>query len=171
MLQAWGRRGARDGMDDLKKAAGQLSSKAAFAAARDAAGRAIEDALSTDEERAGRKAEQAAIAKRKRIKWIVLGAVALLVLLGVIGMVLDYWQWFLVLGLVGLAGLYGRYRWRRYRSERRKPEASRVQADQGKLEPRERPAVAREASAAPDTSIEDELAALKARVKKGDAAD
>ncbi len=155
-------------MDELKKVAGQLSGKAALVAARDAAQRAIEDALSTDEERAERKAEQAALAKRKRTKWIILGVVALMLLLGVIGLLLSYWQWFLLAGLVGVAGLYGRYRWRASRASIKKPETVRREEVQVDVEPRNVPVVVK-AKPEPDASIEDELAALKARVDKGNA--
>lgn len=157
-------------MDDLKKAAAELSGKAALEKAKNAAGRAIQDVFSTEEERERRKAEEAVAAKRKRTKWIVLGIIGVLLVLGVVGMVLRYWPFFLLLALVGLAALYGRYRWRRSRKARARaaPVEERVVEIRPveQAEPRVEPPVIRGTNAEPDASIEDELAALKARVKK-----
>jgi Flp pilus assembly protein TadB len=156
-------------MGDLKKAASEMSGKAAFAAAKNAAQRAVEDALLTEDERARRKAERTERAKKKRAKWIVLGVVALAVLLGVIGMALSYWKWFVLAGLGALVALYGRHRWRRYRVAARRPraiEASRLDAGRAEIEARVESPVAQPRSTEPDTSVDDELAALKARVKK-----
>ena len=157
-------------MVDLKKATDELTAKAAFEAAKNAATRAIEDATSTDEERAEREAERAALAKRKRTKLIALGAVGLLLALGVIGLVIGYWHWFLLAGLVGLVALYGRHRWRQRRSAKKGLEAEPPRA--ARRAPERLPAPAarvapatKAASDEPDESIEDELAALKARLK------
>ncbi len=154
-------------MSDLKKAANELSAKAAFNAAKDRAERAIQDALSTEEERAQRKAEREALAKKKRTKWIILGVIGLVLLIGIVGMALRYWHWFLFAGLVAVAALYGRYRWRKFRSAQKKePVAPRVVETEVVEERREEPPLVQQTSTEPDTSIEDELAALKARVKK-----
>lgn len=154
-------------MGDLKRASEELTAKAAFSAAKQAAERALEDALSSDEERAQRKAEQAALAKRKRTKLIVLGVVGLLLVLGVIGMVLSYWHWFLLLGLVGLLALYGRHRWRARREEKQET-AAEVSTKPSAVEPPVR--VARRAAPEPPEddgqAIEDELARLKSRLDK-----
>jgi hypothetical protein len=163
-------------MVDLKKATDELTTKAAFDAAKNAAERALNDALSSDEERAQRKAEEEALAKRKRKKLLALTIVGLLVVLGLIGMVLSYWQWFLLAGLLGLAALYGRHRWRRRRAEKKDRAAEKLE------QPSERPTAkdrkelpappTRVASPAPTASpepvenVEDELAALKARLGK-----
>lgn len=157
-------------MGDLKRASEELTAKAAFSAAKQAAERALEDALSSDEERAQRKVEQAALAKRKRTKLIVLGVVGFLLVLGVIGMVLSYWHWFLLLGLVGLLALYGRHRWRARREEKQETAASAPAeaAAPRALEPPVR--VARRAAPEPreddGEAIEDELARLKSRLDK-----
>lgn len=156
-------------MSDLKKAANEMSAKAALSAAKDAASaakNAIGDALSTEEERAQRKAERAALAKKRRTKWIVLGVIALLLVLGMIGLAVHYWHWFLLAGLVALAALYGRYRWRRSRKAHTKAASPRAQEVRVTIEQREEPAAIQQPSVEPDSSIEDELAALKARVKK-----
>ena len=153
-------------MNDLKKAANELSAKAAFSAAKDAAQRAIDDVLSTEEERAQRKAERAELARKKRNKWIALGVVGLLLLLGVLGLALHFWHWFLLAGIVALAALYGRHRWRRSRKARGTAAAPRVVETRVVSEQRDAPPAVQPSTAEPDTSIEDELAALKARVKK-----
>jgi Flp pilus assembly protein TadB len=145
-------------MTDLDDAAQKLATKATLRAARDAASKALEDALLTDEERAQRKVADAAAAKRKRQKVIVFSVVGLLLVLGIVGLVISYWHWFLLAGLVGLVALYGRYRWRKRRGE--KPNPPRKVAS-----PVARVAI-ESAAIADDTDVEDELRALKARVKR-----
>lgn len=142
-----------------------LTAKAAFTAAKDAAERALEDALSTERERAARKAEEAEKAKRRRKKRLVLAVLGLVIVLGVVGLALRYWYWFLLLGLAGIVALYARHRWRRFRAGRREKEAE-VPA---KKEPRELSAPPAPRLAPPEPagpSVEDELAELKARLKK-----
>jgi hypothetical protein len=165
-------------MVDPKKAAEELGAKAAFAKAKQAAERAIQDALMSDEERAKAEAERAALAKRKRNKTIAFAIVGVLLVLGAIGMVLSYWQWFFLAGLVGLAGLYARHRWRKSRRAKREkaaeePVAPKQERAPAKLrvkpepEPRAPAApVVDESSKETKQAIEDELAALKARVQK-----
>lgn len=154
-------------MTDRKKSADELGAKVAFQAAKNAAGRALENALSTDEERAQRTAAQAEVARRRRNKRIALGVVGLLLVLGAIGLALHFWYWFLLLGLIGLAGLYGRHRWRRGRAARKKATqlAAQAPAKQTRAEP---PSLAAQVVTPEhaDASIEDELAELKARVGK-----
>ncbi len=149
-------------MVDLKKATEELTANAVLAAARGK----LEDALSTEEEREQRKAKEAALAKRKRTKLLVMGAVGLLLVLGVIGMVVNYWQWFLLLGLLGLGALYGRHRWRnRSKLAEKASTPPRPRVEQPKAPAR---VAAPEQPVRPESSetIEDELAALKARLDK-----
>lgn len=141
-----------------------LTAKAALIAARGAVKSALSDAMSSEAEREQRKAEEAAQAKRKRRKLIAFGVVGLLLALGVVGLVVSYWQWFLLLGLVGLAALYGRHRWRKRREAKRSEAPARpAQALRVPAKPAELP---EPAIAPPEESVEDELAALKARVGK-----
>jgi len=170
-------------MADLKKVADDVTTKAALAAGQSAAKRAIENLMSSDEERAEKDAEEAALAKRKRTKLIVFGVVGLLLLLGLVGMVVTYWQWFFLLGLLGVAGLYGRYRWRKRRAAKKeeqpdeksapKLESAREEpleaddAPEDTAEKRARDALAlEEAREVEAQEIDDELAAMKARMKK-----
>ncbi len=150
-------------MSDLKKAAEELGASAALSHAKRAAGRALEDVLSTDEERAAREAREAEAQQKKRRKLIAFAVVGLLLVLGVVGLVLSYWQYFLLAGLVGLMALYGRYRWRKRRARSPSPAPA--------VSETEPPAVkARVASvtrpSAPDPSVDDELAELKSRLRK-----
>lgn len=168
---------------DPKKVVDELTAKAALSAGRDAARRAVEDLLSSDEEKAEREAERAAQAKRRRKKllaWIVAGAI---LAIGLVGMMIHYWQWFILAGLVGLAGLYG---WHRLKKRLRRPAPDGATAEAPRaLEPkklrvtepepsaeelrerRAREAVARaEARVAERHEVDDELAELKARLKK-----
>jgi Flp pilus assembly protein TadB len=153
-----------------RKVAQDLATKSALAAGTSAAKRAIEDLMSTDQERARMDAERAAHAKRRRTKRIAFGLVGLLLVLGAIGLLLSYWHWFLLLGLLGLVAFYGRYRWR----NRRKGQPARLaaRAKHGSLQEsseraRARDASAREAAGANEAqSIDDELARLKSRFGK-----
>ena len=157
---------------DLKKATDELTTKAVFAAAKDKAERALEDALSTDEERATRKAVEEAAAKKKRTKLLVMGAVGLLLVLGAIGLVIHYWHWFLLAGLLGAAALYARHRWQKSRAERKvrvEAPAKAASEEPRVAKPVPRVEAARKATPAPavdEASVEEELAALKAKLDK-----
>jgi hypothetical protein len=157
-------------MTDLDDAAGKLARSATLRAARDAASRALDDALLSDEERAERKAKEEAASKRKWQKRIAIGVVALLLVLGIVGLVINYWQWFLLAGVLGLVALYGRYRWRKRRSEGSRATgepASTKRSTPERIEPpRARVTAERVSPPSDDTDVEAELAALKARVKR-----
>ncbi|HEY1960634.1 MAG TPA: hypothetical protein VGH28_33715 [Polyangiaceae bacterium] len=139
-------------MSDAEKPTDELRAKAAFALAKHAAERALAD-----------PAEQDALSKRKRNKRIAQIAIGALVVVGLLGLMLHYWYWSLLLGFVGVAGLYVRRRWRARRASRKKIEVT---------APREAPAlkVRIEPEPAPvedaDASIDDDLAELKARLKR-----
>ncbi len=156
-------------MSDLEKSEDELRARAAFAVAKHAAERALDDALGGDEERAKRRATEGALSRRKRNKRIALAAVGLLLAVGLVGLMLHYWYWALLLGFVGAGGLYARHRWRARRASReKKPEvAAAREAPPLKAriaaEPRLAPAPAAEID---EASIDDDLAELKARMKK-----
>jgi Flp pilus assembly protein TadB len=157
-------------MSDLKKSARELGAKAAFDAARDTAKRALDDAMATEEERAARKAREDARTKRRRTQRLVLVLLGLLIVLGLIGLALRYWYWLLLLGLLGIAALYGRHRWRKRRAARRErmPEPS-ARLGPSRKEPSALPEPRRardEPEQPAGSSVEDELAALKARLDK-----
>lgn len=183
-------------MADLDKLTDDLTTKAALAAGKNAAKRAVESLLSSDEEKAKQEAERAAKSKSGRNKLIAYGVVGLLILVGLFGMLVSYWQWFLLLGLLSAGGLYGWYRLRkRFRAKKDgDSEANEAAAKRGTsqlrvsddesdnathdrqqarvrpqdlAEQRAQQAAAREqASAVEEREIEDELAAMKARLDK-----
>jgi hypothetical protein len=139
--------------DDDDKLSDDLRAKAALAVAKHAFERALED-----------PAEKDALAKRKRNKRIAQIAIGALVVVGVLGLMLHYWYWSLLLGVVGVAGLYVRRRWRARSASRKKElEATpprEALAPKVRIEPEAEPA---EDS---DASIDDDLAELKARLKR-----
>ena len=144
-----------------------LRAKAAFAVAKHAVERALDDAMLSDEDRAKRRAEETSLARSKRNKRIAVGVIGALLVIGLIGLILNYWYWALLLGLVGAAGWYARHRWRARAASRKKLEPATTAA------PREAPArkVRVEPRAAPvaepsDESIDDDLAELKSRMKR-----
>jgi len=148
-------------MSDDEKPAGDLRAKAALALAK----RALDDALLSDDERAKRRAEESALSKRNRTKRIAQIVIGALIVVGLIGLMLNYWYWALLLGLVGVAGFYVRHRWRARRAARKKPEpiAPREIAAPKKRVKIESPPAPIEV---PEESIDDDLAELKARMKR-----
>jgi hypothetical protein len=164
-------------MADPKNLLEEATARAVLAAGRDAAKRAAVDLLSTDEERAAAQAEDARAAKRKRWRLIGLVVLGLFVLIGLIGMLVSYWHWFLLVGLGGIAGLLG-YQWLKRRMAARKQAVSRrIETPSSKMEVRapERVAAPEAEARAPiddvlaeaDASaeaVDEELAALKARL-------
>ena len=167
-------------MGDLKKVADDVTTKAALAAGKDAARRAVDDLLLSDEEKAQKEAERAAASKSRRTKILVYGVVGLLIVLGVVGLVVSYWHWFLLAGLVGLLALYGRHRLRKRLAARKESktslEAKRDDEPTRKLPeravrlegdpPADTDATRERAHAIEEQAIEDELAELKARLKQ-----
>ncbi|MFO0552335.1 MAG: hypothetical protein U0271_28365 [Polyangiaceae bacterium] len=193
-------------MSDLKDLGRDASTKAALAAGKDAAKRALDDLLLSDEEKEKRSLAEKQAARRRRWKYVAIGVVSLLLLAGLVGLVMAYWQWFLAAGILGLAGLLGYYQLRRKLRAKRaakeeanaeaekaekteakerkrveksspppkaaaKPEPVRVAStDQSVEEIRRRTAelrAAREArEAAEAAAVDEELAAIKARLKK-----
>ncbi len=185
------------GTDDV---VAELAAKAAVAAGKDAATKAARGLLGDEaKDEAGRRAR-----KWKLVAGLVL---ALCVVLGLIGLVLNYWLWFLGAGVLGLAGLFGYWRLRAKLAARReakgipeaaveasagatramasaegvaKPAARRVDAE-GAADAERRAEAAREArrleaerdararaeaEATREQEVDDELAAMKARLGK-----
>ena len=143
-----------------------LRAKAAFAVAKHAVERALDDAMLSDEDRAKRRADEAGLARSKRNKRIAVGVVGVLLLIGVIGLMLNYWYWALLLGLVGAGAWYARSRWRARRASRKKKiePAPPREAPARKVRVEPRPAAPLPEPS--DESIEDDLAELKARMKR-----
>ncbi len=179
-------------MSDLKKVTDELAAKAALAAGKDAAKRAVADLFESDEDKTKKEAERSEASKKKRTKYIAYAVVALLLVLGLVGLVLSYWQYFLLAGLLGVAGLYGYWRLRkRLRASGEEPEQEEKAAPvANKIEKKAEPAPeptridtealrreqaekrAREARALEEAraveaqAIDDELAAMKAKLKR-----
>jgi len=170
-------------MADLKKLAEDATTSAMLTAGKDAAKKAAFDLLSSDEEREAQEAEKAETSKKRRTKLIIFAVLALFVVIGVLGLLMSYWHWFLAAGLLGLGGIYARWRWKRYRAAKleekdeseeaptrarvAEPEPIAETAARSDAEQQARDALARaEALAAEEASLDDELAALKARIKK-----
>jgi Flp pilus assembly protein TadB len=143
---------------ERKKVVDDLTAKAVSAAGRNAARRALDDLVSSDEGRA----ERAVDSKRRRRKLIAYAIVGLLLVLGILGLVVSYWQWFILAGVVGLVGIYGWYLLRK--RLRPKPDRKLLPAPKAQLPPAE-PARDR-ALSADRQDVEAELAALKARLEK-----
>jgi hypothetical protein len=188
-------------MSELKRLAEDASKDAMLTAGKDAAKRAAADLFLSDEERAAKEAEEAAATKKRRTKWLVLGVLGLFVVIGVLGMVMSYWHYFLAAGLLGLAGLYARSRLKQRLAAKRAAEGLRIEAPgssadadadsegeqprrkatatddddaatrarDGRAQQARREREARslaEARAAEEQDVEDELAAMKARLDK-----
>jgi hypothetical protein len=179
-------------VSDLRRTSDELATKAALAAGRDAAGRAMDDLLSTDEEKAEKAATRDHASKSRRTKLIAYAVVGLLLVLGIVGFVLSYWQWFLLLGLAGVVGVVGWHRLRkRLKAGKGEPLAAmgsnegrgvktqaaseallgaprqpaRMQAARGR-QARDDARVRDELRTAEEEAVEEELAAMKARLNK-----
>lgn len=136
-------------MADLKKLTDDVATRAAIDAGKQAARKALDGILPPDEDAplAGKD-----LPKSSRKWWIIASVVAaVLVVIGVIGLVMAYWQWFLVAGVVALAGLYGYSRLRRRRAGSRK-EASAKKTTVAPESKREKEAVSKPRIAEDDSS-------------------
>lgn len=172
-------------MSELERLADEAATKAALAVGRDAAKRAVSQLL--DGEAPSAAEEKAPKARRwKLIAFVLLG---LCLFVGLVGMVLNYWVWFLGAGVLGLGGAYGWWRLRqrlaaakpaaapatksatprerlRVRDDAEAPEPPQQTAAERRAEAEARARAMAEAQAVEQQQVEDELAALKARMKK-----
>ncbi len=165
---------------DLKKQAEDATKKAMVEASTDAAKRAALGLFSSDDDPSSEPNDEAGASKSKRNKLILLAALGLFVVIGVLGMLMSYWHWFLALGVTGLGGLYLRRRVKRRLAERREEQATRVEVSRPEEQARKAKDAKRreadvqisnararaEAEAEAAHAIEDELEALKARLDK-----
>lgn len=166
-------------MSDLDKATDELAARAALAAGKEAAGR-LAARLTSEDAAPERGSPSAAPRTSRRAKLIAIGLLALLVLVGLLGLVVSYWHWFLLIGLAGLLGLYGWHRLRKRLRSRGAPAGAAISEPRGAQQRRgerleqppstaatvapERPAPREQRSV--DEELDEELAALKARVQK-----
>ena len=98
-------------MSDFEKLANEATTKAVLAVGRDAAKRAVDDLLAGQ---AGSKPKapeptehEAKASKAKRWKYAAVGVLGLFLAIGVIGLVMHFWYWFLAAGVLGIAGYVG----------------------------------------------------------------
>jgi hypothetical protein len=168
---------------DFNKLAQDATARAALAAGKDAAKRAVDDLLS-DGKTGEENAQSAAAKKAKRWRLIAISVLGAFVVIGLVGLLLNYWYWFLAIGLLGIAGLYARHRLRRRLAE--KAPATTAQSaptDQKRIAPKlvseqlrpseetrsevaARSRAQAEARALAEQEVDEELAAMKARLKK-----
>lgn len=186
-------------MADLKKLAEDASTKAAIAAGRDAAKRAVDDFLSSDEDKAAREVAKSESSKGTRWKLIAFAVLGLFLFVGLVGMLLNYWYWFLALGVLGVVGIYGFWKLRGRLARKKEnavssePEkaalpakvtakvrvekaaeddeapsaaAAKKAAAERRAESEARARAAAEARVVEEQEVDEELAALKARMKK-----
>jgi hypothetical protein len=165
---------------DLKKQAEDAARKAMAEAGKDAAKRAALGLFSSDDNAAAEPSDEEPGSNKTRNKLILLGVLGLFVVIGVLGMLMSYWHWFLALGVAGIGGLYLRRRIASRLAARREDEKARVevsrvedqehakkQARQGEAKTRTQNARAViEAEADEAQAIEDEFQELKARLDK-----
>jgi len=173
-------------MADLKRLTEDATTKAALAAGKDAAKRALDDLLLTDEEKTKRDATEVEDKKSNRWKYLAIAVLGICLAVGFVGLMLSYWQWFLLAGVFGVAGLYAYWRLRKSRKKEPVEAALPAKAAKAELEePKARVAEAprlsdaerleaaatrarqqAEARAEAEQAVDDELAAMKARLKK-----
>ena len=148
-------------MADLK----DLSSQAAVSAGKDMAKRALEDLTLSPEEKAKRDEERAGARKRTLIKWGAIGVVGVLALVSLVGALASLWYYALGLLVVGGLGagayFYAKPKVRALREKAQARLAARSAAEE--QEARER--AVRDAAAAKQKKLEDELAALKRKAQ------
>ena len=176
-------------MSDLDRLTREATTKAVIGVGRDAAKRAAdklladEDAVASD----GKPADS----KSRRWKLIALVVLGLFLLVGLVGLLLNYWFYFLAAGLLGVGGLVG---WSRLKKRigARKPSKDRKEIAEEdspapesvriRLAPRDAAPAApstrtradadadaqalAEARATREHEVDDELAAMKARLKR-----
>ncbi len=172
-------------MNELERLTHDAAAKAALTVGKDAAKQAVERLLDGEASPADKKDAS----KSRRWKVIALAVLGLCLFLGLVGMVLNYWVWFFGAGVVGLAGLYGYYRLRkrlgrpkeglaegeppsqarqalRVAAPVEEPKPAEPTPEARRAEAKARARAMEEARAQQEQQVEDELAALKARMKK-----
>lgn len=93
-------------LDRFDKLANEATTKAALAVGREAAKRAADKVLSVGDAVTGEGGDKPK-SKARRWKLIALALLGVFVVIGVVGLLLSYWYWFLAAGVVGLAGFIG----------------------------------------------------------------
>ncbi len=167
-----------DALSDLDRLREEAATKAALAVGRDAAKRAVDQLLS-GEDSAVSTEDAAADSKSRRWKIIASVVLGVCLLVGVLGLLLNYWLYFLAAGLLGVGGLIGWSRLKKRVGARKIANDTKTSAKERTplIEPvRVRLEAPPAAPAAPDAleeahamreqEVDDELAAMKARLKR-----
>lgn len=165
-------------MSELDRLTEEATTKAAIAVGRDAAKRAVDKLLSGED---GAASTEGAPADPKSRRWKIIAAVVLglCLLVGFVGLLLNYWVYFLAAGLLGIGGLVGWSRLQKRIAARKianektptakehapSIEAVRVRHDALPAAPAAAEAL-EEAHAMREQEVDDELAAMKARLKR-----
>jgi hypothetical protein len=173
-------------MADLEKLRDEAAARAALSTVKNAARRALDDLTMSDEEKAAREAERARASRVGRWKLIAGGVVAVLALLALLSLLAKLWAWLVGLALVA-ALAYAGYFYLRPKLFGRKvrvelgskappvderpaqPEAidPALAAEALRKQEAEAEAARARAKVLREQAIDDELAALKSKVKNG----
>ena len=169
---------------DLDRLTREATTKAVLAVGRDAAKRAT-DKLLSDEDVPG--SEDKAASKPRRWKLVALVVLGLSLIIGLVGLLLNYWLYFLAAGVLGVGGLVGWSRLKKRMGAKKSPkdrkdieagdsprhESVRVHLAPGAATTPPTGAATRaeadaqtEARAAREHEVDEELAAMKARLKR-----
>jgi hypothetical protein len=173
-------------MSDLDRLTREATTKAVVAVGRDAAKRAADKLLSDEDASEGEVTDS----KSRRWKLIALVVLGLFLLVGFVGLLLNYWFYFLAAGVLGVGGLVGWSRLKKRRGARKPtkdkkeiakegsaPESVRVRLAAREAAPAAADGASRaeadvdaqasaEARAIREHEVDDELAAMKARLKR-----
>lgn len=155
-------------MVDLKGLAEEASHKAALAAGKDMARRALEDLTLSAEEKQRREQERTRARQKTLLKLVAVGAVGLVVVLSVMSLLAKLWMFAigaLVVAGVG-AGAYFALKprlaaWRSRATARLEQKKRAQEAEQLRLEAAAQEKARVDAERARQQKLEDELAALK----------
>lgn len=152
-------------MADLKDLAEGASQRAALAAGKEMAKRALEDLTLTDEERATRDEEKKAARKMTMVKVVAVGVVGVIAVLALMSVLAKLWLYALGLLIVGGIGAAGYFYVKPKLKALKAKATARLQERNAASEAEAREKAARDAVTAKQTKLEDELAALKKKAQ------
>ncbi|HTJ80458.1 MAG TPA: hypothetical protein VL400_02010 [Polyangiaceae bacterium] len=161
-------------MSDLDRLTKDAATQAALAVGKDAAKRAMRDLLSDGEQPTssptdrGAAKDAAAASKSRRWKIVAVAVLGLFLFVGLIGLVLNYWAYFLGAGVLGLGALVAWWWLRRRLAEGKtgataESKSSASAKTEAAETPREKLRVSDEPAADDEAAAEARRAALAAR--------